>query len=230
MSTWVRIPSGPVDPLSELPEPSDRSRLGGVKRRLGAFVDGALDRMVSEPFEVGARDEAVQLMSEPPPESALMAGIPTIAALVTRGGAMYRRVRAARTATGAAGGPAGISAMVLTAAGVAAVTRLLTAVRWGMRDVQVMASYLAKRSQVEGVELESGLARSLAISAYLDPRRRARLDYANVRGAGALVGAWSTQTIASRNETAARRRAEPRIDALDRYDLHALAAEWNSRH
>jgi len=216
--------------VDSLPERSDRSRLDGIKRRLGAFVDGALDRVVSEPFELASRDEAVALMSEPPPESGLMASIPTLAALATRGGAMYRRVRAARSATSAAGGPAGISVMVLTAAGVATVTRLLAAVRWGMRDVQVMSSYLTMRSRAEGIELESGLARTLTISAYLDPRRRARLDYANIRGAGALVGAWSTQTISSRSETAARKRAEPRVDALDRYDLQDLAAEWKRLH
>jgi hypothetical protein len=212
------------------PASPDRSLLDRIKRRLGAWVDGALDHVVSEPFELTSRNEAVAMMSEPPPESGLMASIPTLAALATRGSQIYRRVRAARSATSAAGGPAGISAMVLTAAGVATVTRLLAAVRWGMRDVQVMSSYLTLRSKQQGIELESGLARTLTISAYLDPRRRARLDYANVRGAGALVGAWSTQTISSRSETAARKRAEPRLDALDRFDLQDLAAEWKRVH
>jgi hypothetical protein len=215
--------------VDSLPERSDRSRLDGIKRWLDGFVDGALDRVVSEPFELATRDEAVALMSEPPPESGLMATIPTLAALVTRGGAIYRRVRAARSAAGAAGGPAGIGAVVLTAASIATVTRLLTAVRWGLRDVQVMSSYLATRSRAEGIELESGLARTLALSAYLDPRRRARLDYANIRGAGALVGAWSTQTMSSRSEAAARKRAEGRVDALDRYDLAELVQEWKRR-
>ena len=212
------------------PASPDRGLLDRIKRRLGAWVDSALDRVVSEPFELASRDEAVALMSEPPPESGLMATIPTLAALATRGSQIYRRVRAARSASSAASGPAGIGAMVVTAAGVATVTRLLTAVRWGMRDVQVMSSYLALRSGQLGIELESGLARTLTISAYLDPRRRARLDYANVRGAGALVGAWSTQTIASRSETSARKRAEPRLDALDRFDLQDLASEWKRLH
>jgi hypothetical protein len=208
----------------------ERSFLASIRYRTGAAIDAILDKIVSEPFDVASSEEAVRLMAEPPPESALFSSIPTVAALAARGGAMYRRFRAARSATGAAGGPVGITTMVLTAASVAAVTRFLTSVRWGLRDIQVMASYLATRSRAEGIELESGLARTLTISAYLDPRRHPGLDYANVRGAGALVGAWSTQTIASRSTDAARKRALDRVDALDRYDLRELAQEWKARH
>jgi hypothetical protein len=215
--------------VSALDGTPDRNVIAGIRYRLGDFVDRALDKVFLEPFDVPTRDDAVRLMAEPPPESALLASIPTLAALATRGSAIYRRMRAARSATSAAGGPAGLSAMLITAAGVATVTRLLTAVRWGLRDIQVMASYLATKSSADGVELEPGLARTLTISAYLDPRRHARLDYASMRGAGALIGAWSTQTMANRSEVAARQRAQGRIDALDRYDLRALDEEWKRR-
>ncbi|MGH9024791.1 MAG: hypothetical protein ACRDWD_01535 [Acidimicrobiia bacterium] len=208
----------------------DGNVLAQIRYRLGAFVDRALDTVFTDPFDVSSSEEAVRLMAEPPPESALLSSIPTVAALAARGGAMYRKFRAARSASSAAGGPAGISVMLLTAAGVAAVTRLLTAVRWGLRDVQVMGSYLATKSRNDGVALESGLARTLTISAYLDSRRHAGLDYANVRGVGALVGSWSTQTIANRSESTTRKRAQERIDALGRYDLPALADQWKARH
>lgn len=213
-----------VDPASE------HSFLASIRYRTGAAVDAILDKIVSEPFDLASSEEAVALMAEPPPESALFASIPTVAALAARGGAMYRKFRAAKSASSTAGGPAGVTMMVVTAAAVAATTRFLTSVRWGLRDIQVMASYLSRRSRIEGLELEPGLARSLTISAYLDPRRHAGLDYANVRGAGALVGAWSTQMIANRGEVATGKRARERIDALDRYDLGALAQEWKVRH
>jgi hypothetical protein len=215
--------------VSALDATPDRNVIVGIRHRLGTFVDRALDKVFIEPFDVPSQEDAVRLMAEPPPESALLASIPTLAALATRGSAMYRRMRAARSATSAAGGPAGLSALLITAAGVATVTRLLTAVRWGLRDIQVMASYLATKSKADGVELEPGLARTLTISAYLDPRRHARLDYANMRGAGALIGAWSTQTMANRSEVAARQRAQDRIDALDRYELRTLADDWKRR-
>jgi hypothetical protein len=213
-----------VDPASE------HSFLASIRYRTGAAVDAILDKVVSEPFDVASSEEAVQLMAEPPPESALFSSIPTVAALAARGGAMYRKFRAAKSASSTAGGPAGVTMMVLTAAAVAATTRFLTSVRWGLRDIQVMASYLASRSRSEGIEVESGLARTLTISAYLDPRRHPGLDYANVRGAGALVGSWSTQTISNRSPAAALRRAQERIDALDRYDLSVLVQEWKARH
>jgi hypothetical protein len=208
----------------------ERNFLASVRYRTGAVVDAILDRIVTEPFDIASSEEAVALMSEPPPESALFASIPTLATLAARGGTMYRRFRTAQSAGSAAGGPATVSMMVLTAAAVATMTRFLTSVRWGLRDIQVMASYLSTRSRAQGIALEPGLARSLTISAYLDPRRHPGLDYANVRGAGALVGAWSTGTIASRGEAAARRRAQDRIDALDRYELTELAQEWKTRH
>ena len=229
-------------------------RVTDAARARGASgLERTLDRIFDEPFDVPDAATAVRLLSgaEPPPMNALgryLEGqvLVRIAAQVTKLAARSRAAglaaralpvamteTSATTAAAAAGGAAmstatSMGAAALAAAAVAAATRTTRTVRRGLNDLRVLASYLATRAREQNVTLDKSSLRALTLAAYTDPRRRVDFRFAGSRGAAAVLGRWSRDTASTPSDTKRIHDADDWVNAVDRLDLAALAAEWRS--
>ena len=108
--------------------------------------------------------------------------------------------------------------------------RLSTTSRRGVRELQLLASYLVTRFRAAGVDAAPGLVRSLTLSLYLDPARRPSLDLPGGRAAGAVARQWVLRSLGGDAESAVRARARRQAEAIDRLDLVALAVQWAQQH
>lgn len=232
-------------------------QLAAAARARGADgLERSLDRIFDEPFDVPDSATALRLLSgaEPPPMSALgryLEGqaLVRIAAQVakvagrSRAASAAARVAAvpaamsetgAATAAATAGGAAmstatSMGAAALAAAAVAAATRATRTARRGLNDLRVLASYLASRAREQHVVLDKSLLRALTLAAYTDPRRRVDFRFAGTRGATAVLARWSKDAASAPTESRRSNDADDWVNAIDRLDLPALAAEWRWR-
>jgi hypothetical protein len=108
--------------------------------------------------------------------------------------------------------------------------RLSTTTRRGVRELQLLASYLIAKLRSAGVDPDRGLVRSLTLSLYLDPARRPSLDIVGGRAAGGVARQWVLRSLGGDAERAVRARARRQAEALDRLDLAGLGAEWARHH
>ncbi len=107
--------------------------------------------------------------------------------------------------------------------------RLSTTSRRGVRELQLLASYVIGRLRAAGVDPERGLVRALTLSLYADPARRPALDTSGSRAAGAISRQWVLRSLGGDAESAVRARARCQAEALERLDLPALAVVWARR-
>jgi len=229
-------------------------RLTAAARARGADgLERSLDRIFDEPFNVPDAETAERLLSgtEAPPMSAIgrylegqalvkiAAQVAKLAGRSRAAGAAARvaAVPAAMSETGAAtaaataGGAAmstatSMGAAALAAAAVAAATRTTRTVRRGLNDLRVLASFLASQAREQKVELDKSMLRALTLAIYTDPRRRVDFRFAGSRGATAVLARWSRDAASSPRESRRRDDIETWVNAVDRLDLGALAAEW----
>ena len=250
--------SGRRGPTGALRDGRERAqRLTAAARARGADgLERSLDRIFAEPFDVPDAAIAVRLLSgaEPPPMSALGRYLEgqalvrigaQVAKLASRSRAASAAARVAAvpaamsetgaaTAAATAGGTAmstatSMGAAALAAAAVAAATRTTRTVRRGLNDLRILASYLASRAREQQVLLDKGLLRALTLAAYTDPRRRVDFRFAGSRGATAVLARWTRDAASAPSEARRRHDADDWVNAVDRLDLPALAAEWRLR-
>lgn len=100
------------------------------------------------------------------------------------------------------------------------------AVRSGVKEIQALSSLVAHRlEQATGAPADPPLVKKLAVDLYLHPRRAPNLDNDRVRivrltRKWLLGGAFGRKT---------ERRASRALEAAERIDAAALAAEWDKR-
>jgi len=138
-----------------------------------------------------------------------------------------RSVQAAKAArSGAAVG--GTSRWAVTAANavMTSATRARKASNDGWHQLRVLASFLVARARAAELELDAGLVRTVAVSIYLDPRRRVDLGYQGSRAGTAVAARWARDAAMPANEAMRRELAEERVAAIERLDLAALVVEW----
>ena len=104
--------------------------------------------------------------------------------------------------------------------------RLSTTSRRGVREIQLLASYVICRLRDAGVDPDRGLVRSLTLSLYLDPARRPSLDINGGRAAGGVARQWVLRSLGGDAESAVRARARRQAEAIDRLDLPDLGVPW----
>jgi hypothetical protein len=104
--------------------------------------------------------------------------------------------------------------------------RLSTTSRRGVRELQLLSSYVINRMRVAGVVPERGFVRALTVALAVDPARRPDLGASGARSTGALTRQWILRAIGGDAETAIRTRARMQAAALDRLDLSTLALDW----
>jgi hypothetical protein len=189
---------------------------GGSLGRADDVLNRAVDRAVAARFEVPDA-EAVQnalemkesVDSSVASSKAVMA---IVAGLVARFGAL-KRIPAL----------AGRSNAWLAGAMIAG-NRARVAVGRGLREVQVLASYLAGRSAREGVELDDRLLRAITVAVYVDPTKKVDLRYRGKRAGAALAGQWMSNAL--RSGPARASVVNSWVSAIDNLPLAELSSEW----
>jgi hypothetical protein len=189
---------------------------GGSLGRADDVLNRAVDRAVAARFEVpdaeavkNALEKKESVESSVASSKAVMA---IVAGLLARFGAL-KRIPAL----------AGRSNAWLAGAMVAG-TRARVAVGRGLREVQVLASYLAGRAARDGVELDDRLLRAITVAVYVDPTKKVDLRYRGKRAGAALAGQWTANAL--RSGPAPASVVHSWVSAIDDLRLVELKAEW----
>jgi hypothetical protein len=184
-----------------------------LPRAVGSLYERAIDRVLARPYQVWTADEARALLDDPETidVSAFADQIQQIAIIaipVMRRFAMFRKVPGVKKFP-----------LVLSVVTVANMTR---AVRQGVREVQVIGSYLGSRLHEEtGLAPDPELVKQATVQLYLSPNRRPRFDPDERVPAMRLFRRWMLYGLVGRttNKTAVRA-----VGAVERMDIAALVA------
>ena len=204
-----------------------------ITTRVRALIDGALDRVFDEPFDVRSGEELEDLVAIGPVAAGPGPAATSLAAFVAAATPMARRVltMASRSSKVATKAPLpSTKALKIGLASIPIALRLSTTTRRGVRELQLLASYVITRLRATGVDPEPGLVRSLTLSLYVDPARRPSLETPGGRTAGGVARQWVLRSLGGDAESAVRARARRQAEALDRLDLTALGVQWAQRH
>ena len=203
-----------------------------VTARVRTLVDGALDRVFDEPFDVRTAQELEDLVAAGPVGVGAAPAATTVAAFVAAATPMARRALALASKSGKIASKAPLPSSKALKVGLASIPvalRLSTTSRRGVRELQLLASYLMTRLRAVGVDPDPGLVRSLTLSLYLDPARRPSLEIPGGRAAGAVARQWVLRSLGGDAESAVRARARRQAEAIDRLDLATLGRQWSQR-
>ena len=201
--------------------------LGPPKRiteQVRALVDGALDRVFDEPFDIRSDADFLRVVLAPLSNAGRTgATASALAGFVTMITPFAERtLRLLRT--GAKAPLPGVKAAKYAAVAVPIGVQLSTTVRRGVRELQAIASYLVHELRTQGIEPDRDLVRGLTLSLYLDPDRRPHLTADPRRVALSLSRVWVLRALGTDSEQHVRRRGEAWIQAIERLDLRELTA------
>jgi hypothetical protein len=200
--------------------------------RVRAMVDGALDRIFDEPFDVRSADELERLYAEGPIGGGIGPAATSLTGFVAAATPIARRAwaMASRSSKIAAKAPLPSSKAVrIGLASIPIALRLGGTGRRGMRELQLLASYVMTCFRRAGVPADRGLVRAITLSVYVDPARRPTLDAGGSRWAGAISRQWILRSLGGDGERAIRDRARSSAAAVERLDLSEFATAWSRR-
>ncbi len=203
-----------------------------VTARVRALIDGALDRVFDEPFDVRTAEELEDLVAAGPVGVGAAPAATTLTAFGAAATPVARRALAVATKSGKFASKAPLPSSKAFKVGLASIPvalRLSTTSRRGVRELQLLASYVINRLRVAGVAPDRDLVRSLTLSLYLDPARRPTLEINNGRAAGGVARQWVLRSLGGDAEPAVRARARRQAEAIDRLDLVDVGAQWAKR-
>jgi hypothetical protein len=196
------------------------------------LIDGALERVFDEPFDVRSGQELEDLVAAGPAGGGAAPTATTVTAFVAAATPMARRALALATKSSKVATKTPLPSSKAFKVGLASIPvalRLSTTSRRGVRELQLLASYVISRLRAVGVRPDPGLVRSLTLSLYLDPARRPTLEAPGGRAAGAVARQWVLRSLGGDAESAVRSRARRQAEALDRLDLVEIGAQWARR-
>ena len=191
------------------PEPVNgpRTVTAQLTDRARRIVDSALDRVFNEPFEIHTEDDFERVMTE-------QRAMTSFAGAGALAGFVERALPLAKLST-KGGKKMPLPAIKYTLAAIPIAMQLGNSVRHGVREVQVLASYLIHRLREAGVEPRRGLVTALALSISLEPERRPDLGLTPARPVRASLGSGSCARCArsrpSRSAVVPGRRLPPSI-------------------
>ena len=203
-----------------------------VTARVRTLVDGALNRVFDEPFDVRTAAQLEDLVAAGPIGNGPGPAATSLGAFVAAATPLARRALSAATRSSKVATKAPLPSSKALKIGLASIPialRLTTTTRRGVRELQLFASYVITRLRAAGVEPERGLVRALTLALYVDPARRPTLDVPSSRTAGAVARQWVLRSLGGDAESAIRARVRRQAEALDRLDLPALAVVWARR-
>ena len=204
-----------------------------VTSRVRALIDGALDRVFDEPFDVRSAEELEDLVAAGPVGVGAAPAATTLTAFVAAATPMARRAIAMASKSGKVASKTPLPSSKAIKVGLASIPvalRLSTTSRRGVRELQLLASYVIHRLRDVGSVPDRGLVRSLTLSLYLDPARRPSLEIPSGRAAGGVARQWVLRSLGGDAEHAVRARARRQAEAIERLDLAALARHWAQLH
>jgi hypothetical protein len=184
-----------------------------LPRAVGSLYERAIDRVLARPYQVETADEARALLDDPEiiDVSAFADQIQQVAIIaipVMRRFAMFRKVPGVKKFP-----------LVLSVVTVANMTR---AIRQGVREVQVVGSYLGSRlHEATGAPPDPELVKQLTVQLYLSPSRRPRFDPDERVPALRLFRRWMLYGLVGRTTNKSAVRA---VSAVERMDVGALVA------
>jgi hypothetical protein len=203
-----------------------------VVDRARALLDSALDRVFDEPYDVRSAEELERLAMEAPAGIGPGVSATSVGAFVAAATPFARRAAgiALRSARVAERTPSPWSRVARVGVGVAPVAaQLTTTARRGIRELQLLASYVIARARAAGIEPERGFVRALTMSLAIDPARRPDLDSSGRQATAGITRQWVRRSVGSDGEEDVRTRVRRQAEALDRLDLPALADDWQHR-
>jgi hypothetical protein len=208
MMDWIRSAAASV-PRAAASVPRAAA---GVPRAVGSLYDRAIDRVLARPYQIATADEARALLEDPESidVSAVADQIQQVAIIALP---IARRVGTLARVPGLKKVP-----WVLSIVTVANVAR---AIRQGVREVQVVGSYLAARLQATtGQPPDPELVKGLTVQLYLSPSRRPAAAEGRVPAAQ-LLRRWLTYGVVGRTTNKGAMRA---VTAVERLDVPAVLA------
>ncbi|HVR13892.1 MAG TPA: hypothetical protein VMS41_08925 [Gaiellaceae bacterium] len=180
-------------------------------RAVSDLVDKAVDQVVLGDERVGSAAEARQLLKRDERVEALTGEIQRVVALAVP--VLRRLARGARFARV----PWVFVATTTLSIGIA--------VRSGVKEIQTLSSLVAQRlERATGAPADPALVKKLAVDLYLHPRRAPGLENDRVR----IVRLTRKWLIGGAFGRKTERRASRALEAAERIDVAALAAEWDS--
>jgi len=201
--------------------------------RVRAIVDRALDRVFAEPFDVRTAQEFEELVATSPIGQAPGPTATSVTAFVAAATPIARRALATASKSGKVAGKLPLPSARAVKVGLASIPiamRLSTTTRRGVRELQLLASFLISRLRDSRIEPDPRFVRALTLSLYLDSARRPVLDIPSGRAAGGIARQWVLRSLGGDVDSAVRARARRQAEAIDRLDLPGLATEWARHH
>jgi len=194
-----------------------RERAAGVLVMVGSLSDRAIDAMLDRGDRPVTASQAKKLLKGGATDHREIADqIQKIAMVATP---VIRRLAIVRRIPGVKRVP-----LVLTATTTVAVAARLRA---GVREVQVIGSYLASRIEAEtGRSADPALVKRAAVELCIKPERAPTLDARRIP-LTRLARMWLMRGFLGRDST---EKAIKAIDAIDRLDVHGLLHDWSMRH
>jgi hypothetical protein len=196
-------------------------RAGGLAAGSLADADDALNRAVDKAvaarFEVPDLEAFHRALEAQPSVDDSVVSSKTLVAIVIGIAARFSALK--RLSVFASRWSAWITGAVVVG------SRARVAVGRGLREVQVLASYLGGRAAREDAELDDRLLRTLTVAVYLDPTKTVDFRYRGKRAGAALAGQWTANALRSGPAPATRVRSW--VGAIDALDLAELQAEWD---
>jgi hypothetical protein len=184
-----------------------------VIQAVGRLYDRAIDSVLTTPYEVRTADEALAMIESEAggvfDGKALADQVQTAAVLLTP---VLRRLRWFERLPGAKKLP--------FIAGVATVANVGVVLRRGVREVQIVSSYLAHRlREATGDAPDPALVKSVAVQLYTEPNRRpvagGRIAFAR------LLRRWLVRGMFGRDT---QKRARNAVFAVAQLDIPTLLA------
>jgi len=176
-----------------------------------SLYDRAIDRVLARPYEVTTADEARAVLDNPDAidVSAFADQIQQVALVAMP---LVRRVGRLRRVPGVKKVPWVFS--------IVTITNLTRSIRQGVREVQIIGSYLAARIEhTTGAPPDPDLVKRLTVQLYLSPTRKADPTVPESVEARKLLQRWLFNGILGRTSNKAAVRA---IASVERMDVAAV--------
>jgi hypothetical protein len=212
VTTWSPGDRSPYSRARELP--------GRLLDQVRDTVDAALDRVFDEPFDIRSAADYERVLLDPAVTSrgGTTAGVAgALAAFVTLAAPFADRGLKILRSSGRIPVPAAKAAKYAAVA-VPVGIRLTSSSRRGVRELQVLASYIVHRMRAAGVQPDRGLVRAATVSIYLDPERRPVVGLSPRRAAAAIARIWIFRAFGTDSDAAVITRAHAQMAAVDRLD------------